>query len=251
MRVSTRILIGGVVGLAACALLVPAAPLLAGDDYPVVMNVYVSGAESGGFMTPEVSESVKDVRKALDGKKVLQVVDSPQSADLIVIVLGRDLPETGRRIYRSRHTRRSYRSTSSKEVYKAVRARLQAGSYQLRVSGYDNLWWGTAAKNLATRVEKWVKGNYGQMMARRDKREASFSSANADAEDEEGGEEAEPSSSGSGSGEAQIEPGMTEKQVLAQLGAPTKKVAFGPKSQWVYKNMTIVFEKGKVTDVKF
>ena len=44
---------------------------------------------------------------------------------------------------------------------------------------------------------------------------------------------------------------MTEKQVTDQLGAPTKKVAFGKKTQWAYKNMTIVFEAGKVTDVKF
>jgi hypothetical protein len=51
--------------------------------------------------------------------------------------------------------------------------------------------------------------------------------------------------------EATIQPGMTSDQVIKSLGEPQKKVNFGTKSLWTYKGMQVVFESGKVTDVKF
>jgi hypothetical protein len=44
---------------------------------------------------------------------------------------------------------------------------------------------------------------------------------------------------------------MTSDQVIKSLGEPQKKVNFGTKSLWTYKGMQVVFESGKVTDVKF
>jgi hypothetical protein len=35
------------------------------------------------------------------------------------------------------------------------------------------------------------------------------------------------------------------------MGEPLKKVTFGQKALWTYKGMQVVFEKDKVTDVKF
>jgi hypothetical protein len=44
---------------------------------------------------------------------------------------------------------------------------------------------------------------------------------------------------------------MTPDEVTKALGDPQKKVNFGTKSLWTYKGMQVVFESGKVTDVKF
>jgi hypothetical protein len=239
---------------ASAALLLAAASLQAKDEYPVRMNVHVRGAEVGGFVTPDVGDSVKDLNKSLDGKKVLQLVPTADEADLVVTIVSRGLQETGRRIYRSSSTRHSYRSTSSKEMVKVVRATLVAGGYKLPMFGVDDLWWGSAAGDLAGKIDKWIKGNYGQLLARRDKKDAAFSSAGVESEDEgeaDAGPPAKRSTASAPAKDAEIRPGMTEKDVLDQLGNPTKKVGFGAKSQWQYKNMTIVFEKGKVTDVKF
>ena len=44
---------------------------------------------------------------------------------------------------------------------------------------------------------------------------------------------------------------MTTDEVTKAMGEPQKKVTFGQKSLWTYKGMQVVFENGKVTDVKF
>ncbi len=49
----------------------------------------------------------------------------------------------------------------------------------------------------------------------------------------------------------EIQIGMTENQVRALVGPPSDQVAFGGKSKWTYPGMTVVFEGGKVKDVKF
>ncbi len=49
----------------------------------------------------------------------------------------------------------------------------------------------------------------------------------------------------------EIEPGMTQDQVRKALGEPTAVLKFGDKVRWTYPDVTVVFEKGKVTDVMF
>jgi hypothetical protein len=39
--------------------------------------------------------------------------------------------------------------------------------------------------------------------------------------------------------------------VRALLGDPDADVAFGSRTRWSYGDMTVVFEKGQVADVKF
>lgn len=239
--------------LAVFALLGLAASSPAKDEFPVKVTVCVRGAEKGGFVTAEVGDSVKDLKENLGDKDVLQLTDDAKSADIVVLIQGRGNVETGRRVYRSRSSRRHYRSTSSKETVRVVRGTLVAGTYKVDMVGVNASLWGKAADNLGEKVEHWAKNNYPQLMGRREKKEATFSSAGVDSEDEGDDESASDDAGPSAGGdkEAEIKPGMTEKEVLADLGAPTKKVAFGKKTQWVYKNMTIVFEAGKVTDVKF
>jgi membrane protease subunit (stomatin/prohibitin family) len=49
----------------------------------------------------------------------------------------------------------------------------------------------------------------------------------------------------------EIKPGMSFDEVRGIFGAPQNEVAFGDKARWSYPDITVVFEGGKVTDVKF
>ncbi len=51
--------------------------------------------------------------------------------------------------------------------------------------------------------------------------------------------------------EAEITLGMTTDEVYENLGEPKKKVSFGGKTLWDYDGFQVVFEEGKVIDVKF
>jgi Zn-dependent protease with chaperone function len=51
--------------------------------------------------------------------------------------------------------------------------------------------------------------------------------------------------------QVEIKPGMTSDEVRHQLGDPHAEVVFGEKTRWTYPGMTIIFAKGKVTDVQF
>jgi hypothetical protein len=44
---------------------------------------------------------------------------------------------------------------------------------------------------------------------------------------------------------------MTTEEVLRALGAPQSEVVFGTKLRWSYPDLKVVFEGGKVVDVKF
>jgi Zn-dependent protease with chaperone function len=59
------------------------------------------------------------------------------------------------------------------------------------------------------------------------------------------------SSAGPSSGKKEIQPGMTPAQVRGLLGKPKEEVVFGAKSLWTYPAYTVVFEAGKVVEVKF
>ena len=49
----------------------------------------------------------------------------------------------------------------------------------------------------------------------------------------------------------EIKPGMTSEEVRRQLGDPPGEVVFGEKTRWTYPGMTVIFARGKVTDVQF
>ncbi len=49
----------------------------------------------------------------------------------------------------------------------------------------------------------------------------------------------------------EIRPGMTPADVRAILGSPRDELVFGEKTRWTYPDLSVVFEKGKVKEVRF
>lgn len=49
----------------------------------------------------------------------------------------------------------------------------------------------------------------------------------------------------------EIKAGMTALEVMEVLGKPEKEVSFENKSRWTYPDLTVVFENGRVKEVKF
>lgn len=62
---------------------------------------------------------------------------------------------------------------------------------------------------------------------------------------------AAPAASTAPAGKREIKPGMSFDEVRALFGDPSGEVAFGDKARWSYADITVMFEGGKVTDVKF
>jgi hypothetical protein len=48
-----------------------------------------------------------------------------------------------------------------------------------------------------------------------------------------------------------IEKGMTALEVIEILGKPQKEVTFESKSRWTYPDLTVIFESGRVEEVRF
>jgi hypothetical protein len=48
-----------------------------------------------------------------------------------------------------------------------------------------------------------------------------------------------------------IKVGMTPLQVMEALGKPEKEVNFENKSRWTYPDLTVIFENGRVKEVRF
>jgi hypothetical protein len=44
---------------------------------------------------------------------------------------------------------------------------------------------------------------------------------------------------------------MTALEVVDVMGKPQKQVTFGNTEKWTYADITVLFENGKVKDVKF
>jgi hypothetical protein len=49
----------------------------------------------------------------------------------------------------------------------------------------------------------------------------------------------------------EITPGMSLDEVKGLFGNPTGEVVFGNKTRWSFADITVIFEDGKVTEVKF
>jgi hypothetical protein len=49
----------------------------------------------------------------------------------------------------------------------------------------------------------------------------------------------------------EIKVGMTPLEVIDILGKPQKEVAFQNTSKWSYPDLTVIFENGKVKEVRF
>ena len=60
-----------------------------------------------------------------------------------------------------------------------------------------------------------------------------------------------PRASSGGATRTEIRKGMTPDEVKKALGEPQAEVVFGDKTKWTYRDLVVVFEGGKVVDVRF
>jgi hypothetical protein len=52
-------------------------------------------------------------------------------------------------------------------------------------------------------------------------------------------------------GRKEVRPGMTFDEVRGLFGEPQGEVVFGNKARWTFADLTVIFEDGKVAEVKF
>jgi membrane protease subunit (stomatin/prohibitin family) len=60
-----------------------------------------------------------------------------------------------------------------------------------------------------------------------------------------------PAPAAAGAGRREIAPGMSFDDVRGIFGNPSGEVVFGTKARWTFPDITVIFEDGKVTEVKF
>jgi hypothetical protein len=216
-----------------------------------LVNVFVTG-ENNGFSAAGANDSALDLQKSLANKKTLRVVSSQSEADIVVRIDSRDshkeIDGYTTNTNRSDDGRSSTKTTTSNDkTVRNLHATLMAGSFTQALDAQSEMSWRFAADNIAGQIERWAKQNYSTLMAHRTAGGNAVPPASTAQNDA-----APPSAAPSGdTSDATIHPGMTPDEVTKALGDPQKKVNFGTKSLWTYKGMQVVFENGKVTDVKF
>jgi hypothetical protein len=140
--------------VAGASLLAVTGPAQAQKVEPERLRVFCAGVTKDGFQSPDVRDSVRDLRGALRGKqKTLYLVDGPEGADVVVVVEGRERVGSDRTVY----------------------AKLLVGAVEEPLRGSDDLFWSLAADEVAGQVDRWLKANRAQLMARRDQPQAAGS----------------------------------------------------------------------------
>jgi hypothetical protein len=238
--------------LAALSLALLAAPSAFAQQ---VVNVYVT-SDNNGFSAPGANDSALDLQKSLANKKTLRVVNSAQEADIVVRIDSRDSHKEVDGYTSNRTTsddgRSSTRTTTQNDkTVRNLHATLMAGSYTQALEAQSEMSWRFAADNIAGQVERWTRENYSKLMSQRATGGNAAPAAQNSAPPPPDPSALGPAQNPVQTDDATIHPGMTTDQVTKALGDPQKKVNFGTKSLWTYKGMQVVFESGKVTDVKF
>jgi uncharacterized iron-regulated membrane protein len=217
-----------------------------------LVSVYVTG-DNNGFSAPGANDSALDLQKSLANKKTLRVVNSPSEADVVIRVDSRDSHKEVDGYTSNRTTsddgRSSTRTTTQNDkTVRNLHATLMAGSYTQALVAQSEMSWRFAADNIAGQIERWTRENYSKLMSQ----QAAGGNAASPPPSAQNAAPPPPSDSAPAqTDESTIQPGMTADQVTKAIGDPIKKVNFGAKSLWTYKGMQVVFESGKVTDVKF
>lgn len=159
-------------GLAVAAMVSIASPAFAEKKTAEPIRVFIfTAANEGGFVDAgqkQRTDSIEDLKEALEKKDVVQIVGQSEGADITLEVLGRGGEETG-----SATTARGSYGTwnTSKDTVATVRVGLTAGTYSTLIEGHNdgritNVWH-TAANNAAKKIEKWIKDNHDNLIARR------------------------------------------------------------------------------------
>ncbi|HEX2919505.1 MAG TPA: hypothetical protein VHN81_13385 [Edaphobacter sp.] len=216
-----------------------------------LVSVFVTG-ESNGFSAAGANDSALDLKKSLANRKTLRVVTSASEADIIVRIDSRDShKEVDGYTTNTSHSgdgRSSTRTTTTNDkTVRNLHATLMAGDFTQTLDAQSEMSWRFAADNIAGQIERWAKQNYARLTAR--------PTASGNPEPlpvTTQNDSSHPSAEAPGdTADATLHAGMTTDDVTKALGEPQKKVNFGTKSLWTYKGMQVVFESGKVTDVKF
>ncbi len=218
-----------------------------------LIRVYVQ-AGSGGFSANGASDTALDLSKALRGKaRTLQVVESASQADLIVRVESRNERKQVASVSTYANESKDGKSGSATTVtnnqtIKVLHATLIAGDFEMPLQDESTLSWRLAATDMASDVDHWAKENYAKLIEKR--MEAHHETPGLQRAPA-AAETTAPQASAKETETASITPGMTEAQVTTAMGNPEKKVVFGKKSLWNYRGMQVVFDDGRVSDVKF
>jgi hypothetical protein len=232
------------------ATLIIATPFVPHAFAQTLIRIYVQ-AGSGDFAANGAEDSALDLRKALLGKsRTIRVVESPSEAEVVVRVDSRNVRKETAAVNTYANQSKDGRSGTATTVptvrnVDELHVTLLAGISQIPLQTESPLSWRLAAGDMASSIEHWVKENYAKLIERRTEQKYAPGAPPAPAP---------PSglaAAANASADASISPGMSESQVLEAMGAPEKKVTFGKKSLWNYRGMQIVFEEGRVTDVKF
>lgn len=214
-----------------------------------LIGVYVANG-ADGFTSSGGGDSSLDLAKSLGHKeKTLRVVDTAANADLVVKVISRnEVKEPGVITTSSNNSKDGKRQTATivptQNTRRIVHAAIKAGDFETELQGESIVWRG-AADDLAGQIDHWVKQNYARLIEKR---------LETKGNSEKMEQAAMPVKQGtpmSAAEDVAIKAGMTTEQVADAMGQPLKKVNFGQKSLWNYKGMQVVFENGRVSDVKF
>lgn len=210
-----------------------------------LIRVYVQ-AGNGDFAANGAGDSALDLRKALLGKaRTLVLANSAAEADVVARVDSRNVRKETSAVNTYSNKSDDGKSTTKTTVptvqtINELHVTLLVGTSEIPMQSESSLSWRLAASDMASSIEHWTKENYAKLVERRMRQEPTAAAAPAAA-----------AQAPAATQEASIAPGMTEADVLKAMGAPDKKVSFGSKAQWSYRGMQVVFEDGKVTDVKF
>jgi hypothetical protein len=103
------------------------------------------------------------------------MVEKKEAADVILAVVGRGDQEVGS-ITKTTDTYTGWNTTTNSITEAAVNVGLQAGDYQLAISGHSPSTqelggfigrWTAAARDAADQIEKWIKVNQTKLIAAR------------------------------------------------------------------------------------
>ena len=141
------------------------ATAIASDDLPPVpVHIVTPKAEFVDEALQARIDSTKDLQKIRWDKKLVQLVDSPAEAVVVVEVIGRSAGATdARKVTRDVVT--GQLGSEAKGV-KLVTLKLTAGDYSTEIVGQEaensmglEPSWSGAAVDARSRVQKWVKAN--------------------------------------------------------------------------------------------
>jgi len=137
------------------------------------ITVFVSAAtDASGFVSPDATDSAKDLSDALRKKKGLRLVDRKERADVWIRIdrrFTRNRDSGGRLEVDVDNATATIRQRPVEEG--VLVATLSVGDYSTEVTAAAAWTWKSIAGQLAKAVERWINENRERVLARRPKGE--------------------------------------------------------------------------------